>query len=121
MARRKRLFAQVVSNHIGHERVHALVIGDARARSIYYRHIAALIGIYQPRNTEHGVTSEYKGVNKVVVNTPIDDVHTLKAFGCAHIDEAIVHQQVLPLHQFGADLAGQEHMLIKGGVVYAGS
>ena len=116
----QRLFAQVVANHVRHVDVYALVVGYTGAGGVGQRHVAQLRGVYQTPDAQQRVGPEHQRVEEVVINAAVDHVHLLQAVGGAHIHVAIPHYQVLAFHQFGPDFAGEEHVLIEGGVVDAG-
>src|ERR1035438_7302408 len=69
----------------------------------------------------HGSTApSSRERQKIVVDTPVDDVHALQALGGAHENAARVHRQVAALHQLDADLLGQVAMLEVRGIADAG-
>ena len=115
-----RLLRQVVANHVGDVSVDALVVRDARSGGIDHGHVAQLVGVHQPGDSEQGVLAEHQGIQEVVVDPPVDHIDPPQSGGGAHVDDAVVNQQVAALHQFRADLPGQEHVLVEGRVVDSG-
>ena len=84
------------------------------------RHVARAIGIHQAGHAEEGVAAEGEGIEEVVVDPAIDDVDLALAVGAPHVDDVVLHDQVVPLHQVHAHLPGQEGVLEEGGVVDPG-
>ena len=117
----QRLLAQVVADHVGHVGVDALVVGDAGAGRVGDGDVAEPVGVEEAGGAELRIGAEGQGVDEVVVDAAVDHVHLLQARGRAHVDEAVVDHEVAALHQLHAHLLGEEHVLVEGGVVDAGS
>jgi hypothetical protein len=56
-------------------------------------------------------------VEEVVVDPAIDDVDLALAVGAPHVDDVVLHDQVVPLDEIDAHLPGQEGVLEEGGIV----
>ena len=116
----QRLFVQIVADHIRHVDVDAFVVGDAGAGGVGEGDVAQLGGVDEAADAQHGIGLEYQGVQVFVVDAAVEYIHLAEALGGAHIEQAVADGQIAALHQFGADFAGQEHMLVEGRVVDAG-
>ncbi len=117
--RQQRRFAEVVRDELGQERVHRLVVGDARARRVGQRHVALAIDVHEAGHADEAVAPECQRVDEVVVDPAVDDVHLLPAPRRAHEDLVVLDDQVVPLDEEHAHLAGQEGVLEVGGVRHA--
>ena len=69
-----RLLAQVVANHVGDVGIDALVVCNARSGGVDDGHVAELVGVDQPGDTEQGVFAEDEGIEKIVIHPPVDHV-----------------------------------------------
>ncbi len=115
-----RLLAEVELDHLRHERIDRLVVGDAGADRVRERHVAGAVGAEQARAAERRVGAERERVEEVVVDAAVDHVDALGALRRAHVDEVVLDEQVLPLDQLDAHLLGEECMLEVRAVVHAG-
>ena len=115
-----RLLAQVELDHLRHVGVDRLVVGHAGANGVADGHVAGAVGVHQAGAAQRRIGAEHPRVDEVVVDAAVDHVHALRAGGGAHVDEAILHEQVLPFHQFHTHLLRQEGVLEVGAVVHAG-
>ena len=112
---------QVVADHVGHERIDALVVGDAGADAVGQRDVAGAVGVDQARHAEHAVGPEGQRVEEIVVDAAIDHVHPLQAARGAHVDAVLIDDQVAALDQLDAHALGEEGVLEVGRVVDAGA
>ena len=96
--------------------IDALVVGHPGPRRVRQGDAPALAGMHQPRHSEQGIGAEDEGVDEVVVHPPVDHVHAPQPFGGAHVDEAVVDQQVAAFDEGRADFLRQEYVLVEGGV-----
>ena len=71
-------------------------------------------------NAELGIRTKHEGIDEVVIDAPVHDVHASQSVCGAHVHESVVHQQIAALHQLHPHFPGQKHVLIKGRVVDAG-
>ena len=71
----------------------------------------------QTRAAHQGVGAELERVDVVVVDPAVDDVDRHLALGGAQEDVGAVAHQVAPLDQVHAHQAGQQGVLVEGGVV----
>ena len=116
-----RFLVEIVAHHIRHISIHALVVGNPGARSIRQSNIPPLAGVQQPGRPQQRIGAKSQRVYKVIVNPAVDDIHPAQPFGSPHIDDAVADGKIAPLHQLGPQLPGQKDMLVKSGVVHAGS
>ena len=115
-----RLFAQVELDHLGHIGIDRLVVGHTRAHGVADAHVAGAVRLHQAGAAQRGIGAEHARIEEVVVHAAVDHVHPLRTAGGAHVDEAVLEEQVLPLDQLHAHLLGQEGVLEVGAVVHAG-
>ena len=119
--RDQRLLSQVVPDHVGHPRVHDLVVGHACSRRIGDRHVSGLPCPHQASDTEHRVGQEHLGIDEEIVDAPIDHIDTLQPLDGLHVHAVVLaDHEILTLDEFGAHPLRQERMLEVGGIVDAG-
>ena len=116
----KRLFAQVIPNHVGNAGIDALVVGHTGTRCIDQADISHPKGREQSANAQHGIGPKRRRIEKIVVDAAVDDVHAPQPLRRAHVHEPAVDQQILALNQFYSHLAGKKHVLVEGRVVDPG-
>src|SRR5262249_52129575 len=78
--------------------------------------VARAIGVKETRNPEDRIGSERQRIQKVVVDTPIDDIDAAQPGRRPHVDDVVVNYQVAPFDQLYSHLARQKRMFIRGGV-----
>ena len=115
----QRLLLEVVADHVGNERIDALVIGDPRPNAVGEGHGAGPIGIHEPRHTEGAVRPERERIKEVVVDPPVDDVDPLASPRGSHENAVTVDEQVAALDQFDSHPLREKAVLEIGGVVHA--
>ncbi len=114
-----RVLAQVVADHGRHVGVDELVVRHAVAHPVGDRDPS------RPRRVDHTgaadqrLGAELQRVEVVVVDAPVDDVHRHLALGRAQEDVGAMAHEVPALHQVHTHQAGQERVLVEGGVVHA--
>ena len=107
-----RLFIEVVLDNFRHPGVHHLVIGHACARRIGQCDFARAPGAHQARHAEQRVFAEHFGVEKGIVNAPINHIDPLQPGNRAHEDLiVVVDHQIAPFDQLHAHHLGQIGML----------
>src|SRR4029434_159227 len=94
-----------------HLAIHSLVVGHPGANGIGEGHPTLAIDLEKPGYSEHRIGTEHRGVEKVVVDPPIDHVHLLAALGSPHPDAAVLHIEVPALAELDAHLLGEEGVL----------
>ena len=113
------LLIHVVAYHIGNVGIDAFVVGDARAGCVNQGHVAEFVRVQQAGHAKKGIRTKDQRIEKVVVDTPVDDVDTPEA-GCgAHVDKPVVHQEISAFDQRRPDLTGKKHMLVERRIVNA--
>ncbi len=118
--RQHRLLAQVEADHLRHERIDRLVVGDAGADRVRKRDAAGAIGGEQPGHAELRIGPERARVEEVVVDAPVDHVDALRSARRLHVDGVVADEQILALDQLDAHLLREEAVLEVRGVVRAG-
>ena len=106
-----RLLLQVEADHVGDVRIDRLVVGDAGARGVDQRDVAAAVGVHQAGDAQRAVGAEAERVDEVVVDAAVDHVDPPQAAGGAHVDEVVVDDQVAAFDQLDAHLSRQEAVL----------
>src|SRR6266478_7274100 len=114
------LFAQVVADDRRHVGVDRLVIGDARSHRVGQRYAAGAICIEQSRYSETGISPEAERIEKIVVHSPIDNIHALESGGGAHVDDVVVHQEIPAFDQLDAHLLRQKGVFKVCRIKYSG-
>ena len=76
--------------------------------------------MHEPWYAEQGIGPEDEWVDEVVVHPPVDHVHAPQPLCGAHIDEAVVDEEISPFHELRAYFACQENVLVESGVVDSG-
>ena len=117
--RQDRVFLQVIADDLGDERIDPLVVGHAGADGVGQAELPARYAPIRPGDAELAVAAEGQGVEEVVVDPAVDHVDPLRPAGRPHEDLAAVEEQVAPLDQLDAHLAGEEAVLVIGRVVDA--
>ena len=97
---------EIIADDIRHVGIDRLVIGHTGADGVGQGHIAAAIGVKQPRHTQGRVATKDQRVTKVIVDAPVDHIDALQAGGGAHIDNVVVRHQIASLDQGDAHVAG---------------
>ena len=114
-----RLLVEVVADQVGQVGVDELVVGDAVAHRVGQRDVARAGRVDHAGAAEHRVGAEVHGVEELVVDAAVDDVHRLQALGRAHHDPAAPALEVPALDQLHAHRAGEQGVLEVGAVVDA--
>ena len=114
-----RVFAEVIFDDLGHERIDPLVVRHARPQGVGQADLARPVRGDQPGHAELAVAPEGERVEVIVVDPPVDHVDPRRPPGGPHEDLAAVEEQVAPLDQLDAHLPGQEAVLVVGRVVDA--
>jgi hypothetical protein len=115
-----RLLAEVVADHVRHEGVDRLVVGDSGARGVRKGHGAAPIRRKKASAAERGVGSEDDRVEVVVVDAPVDHVHPLEPLRRAHAHRTVGHAKVAALDERHAHAAREQAVLEVRRVVHTG-
>jgi hypothetical protein len=116
-----RLLAEIELHDLGHVGIDRLVVGDAGAEGVHDVDAAGAQGAEQAGNAEEGVGTHRQRVEERVVDPAVDHVDPLRSARRAHVDTALVDEQVGTLHQFDAHLVGEEGVFEIGAVVVTGS
>ena len=111
---------QVEPDHVVDERVDGLVVGDAGADRVGQRDVARPVGAHQAGHAEQAVGAEDLGIEEIVVDPAVDDVHALRAARRFEEDLLVVDEQVRPQDQLDAHVPGEEAVLEVSGVVRPG-
>ncbi len=111
--------AEIEADHLGDVGVDRLVVGNAGADGVGDGDVAATVGGEQSGDAEHGVGAKHQGIEEVVVDAAIDDVHALRALGGAHEYGFVTDEEVLSFHQLDAHLLRQEGVFEVGAVMGA--
>ena len=119
--RQDRILTKVKFDHRRHIVVGHFVVGDARAKRIAEVHIALAVSVDDAGNAEHGVLAENGRVQKIIIDTAVDDIDLFEPLGGFHVNAGVLHHKVLTHHDFDAHRARKKRMLEVGGVVNAGS
>src|SRR5689334_13644238 len=88
------LLARIEFDDIGNVSVDRLVVGDAGARRIDEGDAPGTIEIEQAGDAERRVGPEGEGVEKIIVDPAIDDIDALWFLRSAHIEIAVVDEEV---------------------------
>ena len=99
-----RVLVEIIFDHVRHEIIHHLVVGDARADGIGERNISRAIRVNKPGHAQHRIFSENRRVEKIIVNAPVNDVNRLQTFRRAHEHARIAHEQIAAFDNFNAHL-----------------
>ena len=79
----------------------------------------ARAALTRPGTADQRLGPELQGIDVVVVDPPVDDVHRHLAVGGAQEDVGAMADQVPPFHQVDAHQSGQQGVLVEGRVVHA--
>ena len=109
--RNDRILIEVIFDHLGHEIIHHLVVGDAGADGVGQRDVAGAISVHQAGHAEHRITAEHRRINKIIIHAAINHMHRLQAFRRAHEHPRVAHQQVAALDNFNAHLPREIRVL----------
>ena len=112
-------FAEVKFDHGRHVVIDDLVIGYSGADRIGQTHIAFAVSLDQAGHTKKRIRSEYFGIEEVVVNPPINDVHRLESLRRLHKDAVVLHQKVRARDNLDSHGPGEKGVLEISGVVDA--
>src|SRR3954463_15183725 len=74
------VLAKIVLNDFWNIGVDDLIVRDASSRSVRQSNTARAVDVHQSGHAKEGIRPECGRVQKVVVNSAIDDVDALKAF-----------------------------------------
>ena len=110
------IFPQIEADHLRHIGVDGLVIRHPGADGIGQHHAAGAVDREQARHADEGVRVEGEGVQEVVVDAAIDDIHPFQPSGGAHQHLTILDHQIRALHQLHPHLLGEEAVLEVGAV-----
>ena len=108
--------AEVEADHLRDVDIDRLVIGDAGAGRGAEGDATGAVGVEEARHTQQAVRSEGQGIQVVVIDAAVDDVHHLGARRGLLPDPAILHEEVHGLHQLDTHEVRQEAVLVVGGV-----
>src|SRR6185369_6809689 len=100
----QRLFAEIEADHLWHERIDALVVGDAGADGVGDRDRARAIRAEQAGYAERRVRAKRERIEVVVVEPPVDHVDAFRPLGGAHEHDAAVDEQVDAFDELDAHL-----------------
>ncbi len=100
------VFAQVILDDARDVSVDHFVIGNARAGRVRQGHAAFFIGIDYAGYSQHGIRPESARIEKIIIDAPVNHIHSLEAFSGAHANFAVSHHQIPAFHQFNAHLLG---------------
>ena len=89
-----RLLAEIEADHLGHVRIGRLVVGDAGADRVGERDVAGAVHRRAGPGRRAPSPAEGERVEEGVVDAAVDHVHALRAGGGAHVDVAVLHEQV---------------------------
>ncbi len=117
--RQDRFLIEVILNHLRHEVVHHLVIRDAGADGVRERHIAGAVRVDEARHAERAVAAEDRGIEKIVVEPPVDHVDLLLPLRRAHEDAPVAHDEVAAFDDLDAHLPREIRVLEVRAVVRA--
>ena len=117
--RRIGLLAQVVPDHGRDVGVDQLVVGHAVADRVGDGDPAGPGRVEHARAADQRLGPELQGVEVVVVDAAVDDVHRHLTLGGAQEHLGAVADQVPTLDQVHAHEAGQQGVLVEGRVVHA--
>ena len=115
------LLAKVVLDHLGHEVVHRLVVGDAVAGRVDDGDVALAVSRQDPRHADDRVGVERERIQVLVRQPAVHHAHAVAATGVvAQVHLVADHRQILGKRQFGAGLLGKVGVLEERRVVAAG-
>ncbi len=116
-----RLLAEVEPDHVRHEAVDGLVVGDAGTERVGDRDAPGSVGAHEARHAEQRVGPELQRVDEVVVEAPVDGVGALEPARGAHVQDVVADDQIRGLDELDAHLPRKERVLEVGGVGGPGS
>ncbi len=106
-----RLLGQIEPDHLGHERIDRLVVGNAGADGVGQRHLAGAVRRKQSRNADHRIGAEGFRIQEIVVDAAIKHVYALRTPRGAHVHRVVLDEKVLAFDELDAHLLRQERML----------
>ena len=112
-------FTGVILDNFRYISVDHLIVGNSRSRGIGHCQTARLVNTDKPLDAQQGIGSEHLGIDKVVIDSSIKDIHPLKPFGGEHMNVSVFHHQVLSLYKFHTHLLGEKGVFEIGTVVNA--
>ncbi len=115
-----RLLGEVVGDERRHVGVDQLVVSDAIADGVRDRDVAGARRVDEAGAADEGLGAEVHRVEELVVHAAIDDVDATLAGGHPHVDDVVADDEVSPLDELDAHLAGEEGVLEVGRVVHSG-
>ena len=110
------VFIQIEADHVGHERVDRLVIGNAGANGIADRDPARPKDRDQARHPQHRVGAKDEWVEEVVIDAPVNHIDALRPPCGLGKHTPFRHKEVRALNELHAHLLGQIGMLEVGAV-----
>jgi len=113
------LFVQIKANDLGDVRIDRLVIGDPGPGCIRQCDIARAISVNEARDAEDAVAVEGEWIEVVVIESSIDDAHSLLAFDGFDKDLVLLDHEVGALDEGNAHFSSEEGVLEVGRVVAA--
>ena len=112
-----RFLTEVEADHLRHERVDRLVVGDACTDRVRKRHVSGPVGVHQAGHAEQAVFPEGERVEEVVVDPPVDHVDAHHPV-CRTVKDAIaVDDEIATLDDLDPHLTSEERVLEVGRVV----
>ncbi len=111
------LLAEVEADHLRHEGVHRLVVGDAVARRVGERHVARGVRADEAGHAERAVRPEDLRIEEGVVGAPVDDVDPARPARGADEHAVVVDEEIGRLHQLDPHGPREEAVLEVGRVV----
>ncbi len=112
--------AQIVFDDARDVGVNDLVVGDAGAGGVGEGDVAGLVGFHQARDAEEGIGPETFGVQEIVVEAAVDDVHALEALVVRMRTTLSLTTRSRPFDEFDPHLLREVGMLEVGRVENAG-
>ena len=103
-----RLLGQIKTDHVRHEGIDGLVVGDAGPDRVGERDAAGAIRGEQPRHAQDRVGAERPRIEKIVIDPAVQDVNAARTAGRAHVHGIVLHEQILALDQLDTHLLGEE-------------
>ena len=110
----QRLLGKIEPYEVRYVAVNRLVVGDSGADCICHRHVAGQIGANESRHAQNRGRIEDQGIEKIIVDPPIDHIHPARAERGAHEHLIVVDEQIATLDQLDPELIGEERVLIVG-------
>ena len=92
--------------------VDGLVVGNSGADGVRDGDVSSAIGRHQPRHPQHRVSTECQRIQEGIVYPAVDNVHATQTPCGAHVDKAVVNDQVWTLDKLDAHFVGEERMFI---------